>query len=268
MRPTARLTGVAGIIDMEDNVKATTVKFITGLVTSDKAAVIFTLPIATPVATPTADTVAILISELTQVTLFVISADEPSAYVAVAINSFVEPTPKFSGAVGVTAMDDKAGAGTIFKATTGLVLPETVAMMLVVPSATPVAIPAEDIVAILVSEVVHTTLDVISAVEPFVYVPVAVNCMVNPTAKLGNVAGVTAIEDKVAVGVVVDVDVVLDVDVDEQDAITVISTIIIAIVRQLIKNRICFLFIVLFLYKLLLFPITIVRFCLKYWYNF
>jgi hypothetical protein len=166
VRPIARLAGVAGIIDMEDKVKATTVKLITGLVTSDKAAVIFTLPIATPVATPAADTVAILLSEVTQVTLFVISAEEPSAYVAVAINSCVEPTPKLSGVVGVIAMEDNAGAGTIFKATTGLVLPEMVAVILVLPTATPVATPAEFIVAIFVSELTHTTLDVMPFVEP------------------------------------------------------------------------------------------------------
>ena len=68
------------------------------------------------------------------------------------------------------------------------------------------------------------------------------NCVVNPTAKFAGAAGVTAIEDKVYVGVVVDVDVVLDVDVAEQDAITVINKTIIPTVRQLIKNRICFLF--------------------------
>ena len=227
---------------MEDNVKATTVKLTTGLVTSDKAAVILVLPIAAPVAKPTEEIVAILVSELTQVTLEVISAVVPSAYVPVATNSCVEPTPKLSGVVGVTAMADKAGAGIIFKATIGLVLPETVAVTFVLPTATPVATPAEFIVAIFVSELAHTTLDVMSLVEPSVYVPAAVNCKVNPTAKLGSVAGVTAIEAKVMVGVVVDVDVVLDVDVDEQDAITVINTIIIPIVRQLTKNCICFLF--------------------------
>jgi hypothetical protein len=54
--------------------------------------------------------------------------------------------------------------------------------------------------------------------------------------------GVTAIEDKVSAGVVVDVVMVLEVDVDEHEAITVINTMIIPKVRQLINNRICFLF--------------------------
>ena len=242
VRPTAKLAGLAGVISMEDNVKATTVKLTTGLVMSDKAAVILVLPIAAPFATPAEDIVAILISELTHVTLEVMSAVVPSAYFPVATNTCEEPTPKISGVAGVTAIDDKAGAGTTFKVTTGLVLPETVAVMLVLPTVTPVAKPAEDMVAMFVSELAHTTLDVMSLVEPSAYVPAAVNCKVNPTAKLGSVAGETAIVAKVSVGVVVDDDVVLDVDVDEQDAITAINTTVTPIVRQLITNRICFLF--------------------------
>ena len=162
------------------------------------------LPIPAPLATPVEVMVAILVSELVQVTLEVISIVEPSAYFPVATNTCEEPTPKISGIAGVTAIDNKAGAGTTFKVTTGLVLPETVAVMLVLPTLTPVAKPAEDTVAIFVSELPHTTLDVMSLVEPSKYVPVAVNCKVNPTAKLGSVAGVTAIVAKVRVGAVVD----------------------------------------------------------------
>ena len=75
------------------------------------------------------------------------------------------------------------------------------------------------------------------------------NCVVNPTAKSAGVAGVNAMEDKAFVDVVV-VDFVVDVDVDEQDTMTVVKTTIIPIVRQLTKNPICFLFIVIipFLY--------------------
>jgi hypothetical protein len=142
---------------MEDNVKATTVKLITGLVTPDKAAVILVFPIATPVARPTEDIVAILGSELAQVTLEVMSAVEPSAYVPVAINSCVSPTPNLSGVVGVTAMEDNAGAVTIPKVTTGLVLPERVAVILVLPTAIPVTIPVEEMVAMLVSELAQLT---------------------------------------------------------------------------------------------------------------
>jgi aspartate carbamoyltransferase regulatory subunit len=151
---------------MEDNVKATTGKLMTGLVTPDKAAVILVLPIATPVATPAKDTVAILTSALVQVAVDVISIVSPSAYFPVATNSCVEPTAKLSGVVGVTVMEDKAGAGTTVKITTGLVTLEKVAVIFVVPAATPAAKPAEEIVAIPVSELAHFTLEVISAFEP------------------------------------------------------------------------------------------------------
>jgi hypothetical protein len=241
VKPTVKIAGLAGVISMEDNVKATTVKLTTGLVMSAKAAVILVFPIATLLATPSEDTAAILISELAHFTLEVMSAVVPSAYFPVATNTCEEPTPKISGMAGVTAIDNKAGAGTTFKATTGLALPETVAVMLVLPTLTPVAKPSEDMAAMFVSELTHTTLDVMSLVEPSAYVPVAVNCIVNPTAKLFGVAGVTAIVAKMRVGAGVVV-VVGDVDVDEQDAITEVKTTIIPIIKQLINNRICFLF--------------------------
>jgi len=66
--------------------------------------------------------------------------------------------------------------------------------------------------------------------------------VLNPTAKFAGAAGVTVIEDNVLVGVGFVVDVVLDVDVVEQDVMTVINTIIIPIIRKLIKNLVCFLF--------------------------
>ena len=242
VRPIAKLAGTAGVISMEDNVKVTTVKFITGLVIPDKAAVILIFPIATPVATPAEDIVAMLTSELVQVTLEVISIVVRSAYVPVATNSCVESIAKLAGVVGVTVMEDKSGAGTIVKFVTVLVKSPKVAVIFVVPTATPVAKPAAEMVAILVSELAHFTLEVISALEPSEYVPVAVNCKVNPVAKFFGVAGVTSMEDKTRVGIVVCADVVMDVDVGEHDTITVINTLVIPTIRQLIKNRICFLF--------------------------
>lgn len=200
VKPIVKIAGLAGVISMEDNVKATTVKLTTGLVMSDKAAVISVFPIATLLTTPTEEIPAILLSELAHFTLEVMSAVVPSAYFPVATNTCEEPTPKISGVAGVTAIDDKAGAGTTFNITTGLVIPETVALMSVLPTLTPVAKPAEDMAAMFVSELTHTTLDVMSLVEPSAYVPVAVNCIVNPTAKLFGVAGVTAIEDNMGIG--------------------------------------------------------------------
>jgi len=37
-----------------------------------------------------------------------------------------------------------------------------------------------------------------SAVEPFLYVPIAVNCWTSPTIKLGGEIGVTAMEDNIS----------------------------------------------------------------------
>ena len=63
-----------------------------------------------------------------------------------------------------------------------------------------------------------------SILEPFEYVPVAVNGWVEPTTKLSGEAGVTAIEDNVDEGV--------DVDFDEQAAITMVRAAINPMVKQ------------------------------------
>src|SRR5256885_12572923 len=75
-----------------------------------------------------------------------------------------------------------------------------VAVICVVPAATPVASPPDAVmVAVAVVPEAHVTVDVISAVELSLYVPVAVNCCVAPTFKFAGVAGVTAIELRVFV---------------------------------------------------------------------
>jgi len=81
-----------------------------------------------------------------------------------------------------------------------------------------------------------------STVEPSEYVPVAVNCWVEPIAKLSGVAGVTAMDDNVAVDVVVGA----DVDVGEQEVMTIVKTTINPMVRQYPINRSCFIFIISF----------------------
>ena len=54
---------------MEDNIgAATTDKFRAGLVTPDRAAIILVFPTAAPVAKPAGEIVAIVVSELVQVT--------------------------------------------------------------------------------------------------------------------------------------------------------------------------------------------------------
>jgi hypothetical protein len=78
-----------------------------------------------------------------------------------------------------------------------LVTPSRVAVMLVVPAVTPVVKPAELIVAVVEVSLAHVTRELRSAVEPSEYVPVAVNCCVEPTIRLAGVEGVTAMEDNV-----------------------------------------------------------------------
>jgi hypothetical protein len=71
------------------------------------------------------------------------------------------------------------------------------AVMVEEPAATPVASPLLLTVAVDVLDEVQVTCEVISWVVESEYVPVAVNCWVAPAAMLA-VAGVTAIEDRVA----------------------------------------------------------------------
>ena len=102
--PTAKLSGDAGVIARPVNVA--TGNITAGLVIPDTVAVILAVPAATPVAKPAEDIVAILVSELAQVTFPVMSAVEPSEYVPEAANCSVRPTAKLSGVPGVTAMED------------------------------------------------------------------------------------------------------------------------------------------------------------------
>ncbi len=81
----------------------------------------------------------------------------------------MEPTTRFAGDAGVTAIEDSVdvGMGAItIRVTAGLVTPDTDAVMLVFPAATPVAKPVEEIVAILAPELAQVTWEVIFAVEP------------------------------------------------------------------------------------------------------
>jgi hypothetical protein len=76
IEPTVKLAGEAGDTAIEDN--TATGNFAAVLVIPDSAAVISVLPSPIPVANPFEDMVAIPVFELTQVTLEVISAVEPS----------------------------------------------------------------------------------------------------------------------------------------------------------------------------------------------
>lgn len=78
-----------------------------------------------------------------------------------------------------------------------LVLPLSVAVILVDPTATVLAKPPVTMVAAEVFEECHITDAVISSVEVSEYVPTAVNCCFNPTARFALV-GVIAIDCSVA----------------------------------------------------------------------
>jgi hypothetical protein len=86
-----------------------------------------------------------------------------------------------------------------------------------------------------------------STAEPLELVPIATNCPVEPTAKLGGEVGSIIMEDNVGVGI--DgrggVYVGIEVGVFEQEAAIVAKTAISTIVKQYSINRIRFLFIVI-----------------------
>src|SRR5439155_9196430 len=73
-------------------------------------------------------------------------------------------------------------------------MPAWVAEIVVVPTAAAFARPAAEIVAADVDDA-HTTVPVMSAVEPSLNVPVAVYCWVRPFASV-MLAGVTAIDTR------------------------------------------------------------------------
>ena len=82
-----------------------------------------------------------------------------------------------------------------------LVILPTVAVMVSVPRLKPVAIPVPEVILAIAPPAVQARSLVIAAVLPSEYVPVAVNCWVEPSAMV-EFAGVTAKLTKLAVGVV------------------------------------------------------------------
>jgi hypothetical protein len=94
---------------------------------------------------------------------------------------------------GVTAMEESVFAAAVTVRAAVPFIPLNDAVTVLDPAATPDAIPAALIFAAAALELVHATVDVTFAVEPSVYVAVAVNCCAAPAAMLA-VAGVTAME--------------------------------------------------------------------------
>ena len=102
-----------------------------------------------------------------------------------ALNCKVSPAFKAAGADGEIAIAERVVAEDItVKLMMSLVYADRDAVMSVEPSATPVARPFGEMIATPVSELFHVTALVMSSVDPSEYVPVAVNCCVEPTLKL------------------------------------------------------------------------------------
>ena len=100
------------------------------------------------------------------------------------------------GLAGVTAMEDSVGTAAVTAKLTLPDMPAEAALTEVDPAATPVTNPDVLTMAVDVLATVHVAEELMFAVEPSLYVAVAVNCCVAPTTMLAPV-GVTAMEDSV-----------------------------------------------------------------------
>jgi hypothetical protein len=118
----------------------------------------------------------------------------------VAVNCCVVPSGMV-GIAGVTAIETRT-AGVTVSVVKPLIAPE-VAATLVLPTATLVASPCALTVAMVVSAVLQVTAFVRFRVLPSLYVPVAVNCCVVPSA-IEALAGLIEIDVRTA-GVTVNV---------------------------------------------------------------
>lgn len=191
----AASVGLVGVTAIETRVAVVTVNTTGVLVTPLNVAVILLVPAACVVANPPDTMVATDVLEELHITELVMSNVELSEYVPVAVYCCVKPAAILA-VVGVTVIELNVAAVTV-NVLVGLVTPLNVAVMLVVPAAMVVANPPDAMVATLGVAEAHVTDDVMFTVVPSVYVPVAVNCCVNPAARETPV-GVVAIETNVA----------------------------------------------------------------------
>jgi len=99
------------------------------------------------------------------------------------MNCWVTPVVTLAEA-GVTAIDFRVGTAIATVSVAVPLTPLRVAVITLEPAATAVAIPDELIVATTVFADVQIAVVLTFAVEASLYVAVAVNCLVAPTAKL------------------------------------------------------------------------------------
>ena len=183
------MSGLAGVTAMADKVAELTVKVMLSEIVPE-VAVMVVVPFAMAVARPLLLTVATDVLDELQMTWAVISWVVPSENVAVAVNCWVAP-PGTLGLAGVTAMEDR-----VAEVTVRVVLPATVtevAVMVVVPAARVVATPLPLTVATDVLDELQVTCVLMSPLGATSNLPVAVNCWVDPTDRVG-LSGATVME--------------------------------------------------------------------------
>jgi hypothetical protein len=157
--------------------------------------VIALVPAATPVARPLELIVATELVAEAQVAVEVTIPIEPSLYDAVAVNCSVSVVYVLALG-GDTAMEVTVLACTV-RVTPALVTPLRAAVTTLEPPATPVASPLELTVATDWVADVQVAVELTFAVEPSLYVAVAVNCWVAPT-RIVALEGDTAMEVRAA----------------------------------------------------------------------
>ena len=109
-----------------------------------------------------------------------------------AVNCWVAPTTRIDKETGVTAMEV---SGITVRLMDELAIPAMDALIFVLPGSMPKASPDSLMVHMEEFELVHVTREVTFLVEPSQYVPVAVNCWVEPTPNVSDGAGDTVMED-------------------------------------------------------------------------
>ena len=171
-----------GVTEIDLSALAATVDVAVPL-TPLRVAVMALEPAATAVAIPDELTEATAAFAAAQVAVVLTFPVEPSLYVAVAVNCMAAPGDMLEEA-GVTEIDFRVETAFATVSVAVPLMPLRVAVTAVEPAATAVAIPEELIVATAVFAEAQFAVVLIFAVEPSVYVAVAVNCLVAPTAKL------------------------------------------------------------------------------------
>jgi hypothetical protein len=172
------MIGLVGVTVIRASVAGVTVSVVEFTVEPCEQ-VIVVWPVASAVAMPAAEMLATVGDEELHVAVAVMSCVEPSVKTPVATNGTVVPTAAL-GFTGTIEMDARIAGVTL-----SVVAPCTescVALTIVAPMAVPSARPGSSICAIVGNAEAHAAVNVMSCVEPSVYVPVAVNCCSVPNA--------------------------------------------------------------------------------------